>query len=107
MTREEAEGQPPDQGRTAPRPAPTLRPSLEPDGRANLKPSTIWRFILGVMTLGLYELWWRRTIYSVDDRKVTISRGIFRSAKPKSRIEKVVGVKIHKSPIAGSSKVII
>jgi membrane protein YdbS with pleckstrin-like domain len=109
LAREEAEAQAADEASTARRPAPRPDPraGLERNGRVNVKPSTICRVMLDVMTLGLYELWWRKTIYSVDDRKVTISRGIFSRSETEIPIEKVVGVNVQKSPMAGSSRVII
>lgn len=70
-------------------------------------PATINRVIRDVFTLGLYEFWYRRTEYLVDDECVDIHRGILSREEIRIPASKIVGVKTQLSPLPGCSAVTI
>ena|SRR5215831_6189086 len=70
-------------------------------------PSKFNRVVLDVFTLGLYELWYRQTLYEVDGNHIRIYRGLLSRDEVDIPAYKVNGVKAKKSPLAGMSRTLI
>src|SRR5262245_64514631 len=70
-------------------------------------PSKFNRVVLDVFTLGLYELWYRQTLYEVDGNHIRIYRGLLSRDEVDIPAYQVNGVKAKKSPLAVMSRTLI
>jgi uncharacterized membrane protein YdbT with pleckstrin-like domain len=69
-------------------------------------PTRFNRVVLDIFTLGLYELWYRRTVYEVNG-EVLIERGIFRRNETHIPGNRINAVKAKLRPLIGTSSVAI
>lgn len=72
-----------------------------------MRPCTSVRISRDVCTLGLYEMWFRRTAYRAGDGHIEVHRGILRRHEMAVPADKIVGVKTKLSPLMGQSRVVI
>jgi membrane protein YdbS with pleckstrin-like domain len=74
--------------------------------RVRVHPARIIRVLYDIFTLGLYEIWYRRTVYAVED-SVRIERGLLSRTETHIPGNRINAVKTKLSPMPGSSKVLI
>jgi len=65
------------------------------------------RIVSDVMTFGLYERWYRRAAYEIDEQKIVIERGFLSPRRIEIPAAKIDGVHKYLSPFAGTSAVTI
>lgn len=76
-------------------------------GLVSVRPSKFNRVVLDVFTFGLYELWYKRTVYEVDGNRIKIYRGLLNRDEVDIPAYKVNGVKAKKSPLIGTSRTLV
>jgi membrane protein YdbS with pleckstrin-like domain len=69
------------------------------------KPSPAFRNPMLVLTLGLYWFWYKRTLYRVTERHLSVHRGVFRRDEDEVPLIRVAAVKAKLSPLFGASRV--
>jgi uncharacterized membrane protein YdbT with pleckstrin-like domain len=68
-------------------------------------PALSSRVSTDIVTLGLYEFWYRATQYDVSDDSLVINRGIMSRRETKIPGDKINAVKTKLSPLMGTSAV--
>ncbi len=69
------------------------------------KPSPAYRNPAMVRTLGLYWFWYRRTIYRVTEKHLSVHRGLFNREEDEVPLMRIAAVKTKLSPFFGESRV--
>lgn len=73
----------------------------------DVKPSRFNRVVLDIFTLGLYEIWFHKTIYRVEGDRAIVARGVFMRNETKIPANKINAVEAKLRPLAGTSSVVI
>jgi hypothetical protein len=70
-----------------------------------IRPSLARRIARDLLSLGAYELWFRRTSYAVEDADVVIGRGLFVREETRIPTSKIGGVHLRLGSAASSVSV--
>ena len=71
------------------------------------RPARLNRIVGDVITLGLYDRWYRRTTYGVADADLVIERGLRSPRKIRIPVSDIDRIRMYLSPIPGTSTVTI
>lgn len=73
----------------------------------SVRPARLNRIVGDVVTLGLYDRWYRRTAYGVDAADLVIERGLRSPRKIRIPVSEIDRIRTYLSPIPGTSTVTI
>ena len=71
------------------------------------KPARCVRITRDIFTLGLYEIWYRKTLYAIRDGHFVFQLGVLSRTEMVVPADKIVAVRTDLSPILGASSVVV
>jgi membrane protein YdbS with pleckstrin-like domain len=71
------------------------------------KPSPSYAIPATIITLGLYRLWYARTLYALNPTTLRVESGILRRQEEEVPLPRITSVTMKLSPLPGASSVIV